>query len=56
MIGMLVVFNKKCKAADIDLKFRNVTTAVMEVLALARLDEVFAIVDARHGVGLDGEC
>ena len=44
MIGMLVIFNKRCKAANIDLRFRNVSTAVMEVIALARLDEVFEII------------
>ena len=42
--GMLVVFRNKCKGADIELRLRNVSSAVMEVLTLARLDEVFEIV------------
>ena len=43
MMGVLVVFNKNCKAANVDLSFRNVSPAVMEVLRLTRLDKVFEI-------------
>ena len=45
MIGVLVVFNKNCRVANVDLKFRNVSSAVMEVLRVAPLDNVLGVPD-----------
>ncbi len=45
MIGVLVVFNKNCRVANVDLKFRNVSPAVMEVLRVAPLDNVLGVPD-----------
>ena len=43
MVGVFVVFNKTCRAAGVDLRFRNICPAVMEVLCLAKLDKVLDI-------------
>jgi anti-anti-sigma factor len=43
MVGVLVVFNTNCKVANVELRFRNISPAVMKVLRMARLDKVFEI-------------
>ncbi len=45
MIDVLVVFNKNCRVAKVDLRFRNLSSAVMEVLRVAPLDNVYEIAD-----------
>ena len=49
MIGMLAVFNKSCKAAEVDLRFRHLSPGVKEVLGMARLDSVYEIADGNYG-------
>ena len=43
MIGVLVGFNKKCRVAKVDLTFRNLSSAVMEVLRVAPLDNALML-------------
>ena len=43
MIGKLVEFEKKCKAAKIQLRLCNINENVKEVFSLMRLDKVFTI-------------
>ncbi|MDP6446954.1 MAG: STAS domain-containing protein [Pirellulaceae bacterium] len=43
MIGKLVLVNKKCKSADIKVKFCNISDNVMEVFKITRLHKVFDI-------------
>lgn len=43
MIGKLVLFGKKCKAAEVDLRLCNINENVKEVFTLMRLDKVFKI-------------
>lgn len=43
MIGKLVLLNKKCKTAEIDLKLCQISTNVLEVFKITRLNKVFDI-------------
>ena len=43
MVGVLDVFNKNCKAANVELRFQSMSPTVMEMLRLAGLDDVFQI-------------
>lgn len=43
MIGKLVEFNKKCKAAKVELKLCNINDNVEEVFNLMQLNKVFTI-------------
>jgi anti-anti-sigma factor len=43
MIGKLVLFNNKCKAADVKLKLCDISDNVMEVFKITRLNRVFDI-------------
>jgi anti-anti-sigma factor len=43
MIGKLVLFGKKCKAAKVDLRMCNINENVEEVFNLMKLGKVFAI-------------
>lgn len=43
MIGKLVEFEKKCKAAKVKLRLCNINENVQEVFTLMRLDKVFTI-------------
>ncbi len=49
MIGVLVVFSKNCKTAEVDLRFRNLSPAVKEVLRITPLDNVYEIVGGSYG-------
>ena len=43
MIGKLVLFGKKCKAAKVNLRMCNINDNVEEVFNLMKLNKVFAI-------------
>ena len=43
MIGKLVEFDKKCKAAKVQLRLCNINENVEEVFNLMRLNKVFTI-------------
>ena len=43
MIGKLVLLNKKCKAAEINLKLCQISANVLEVFKITRLNKVFDI-------------
>jgi anti-sigma B factor antagonist len=43
MIGKLVLLNKKCKAAEVDLKLCQISPNVLEVFKITRLNKVFTI-------------
>ena len=43
MVGVLDVFNKNCKTANVELRCREISPAVMNVLRIAGLDKVFEI-------------
>ena len=43
MIGKLVLTNKKAKAAEIELKFCDISPNVLEVFKITRLNKVFKI-------------
>ncbi len=43
MIGKLVLFGKKCKAAEVDLRMCNINENVDEVFTLMKLGKVFKI-------------
>lgn len=43
MIGKLVLLNKKCKAAGVNLKFCQIAPNVLEVFKITRLNKVFDI-------------
>ncbi len=43
MIGKLVLLNKKCKGDEIDLKICEISTNVMEVFKIMKLNKVFDI-------------
>ncbi|MFV1964529.1 MAG: STAS domain-containing protein [Pirellulaceae bacterium] len=43
MIGKLVLLNKKCKATEIDLKLCQISSNVLEVFKITRLNKVFEI-------------
>ena len=43
MIGKLVLSNKKSKASEIDLKFCSISSNVLEVFKITRLNKVFKI-------------
>ena len=43
MIGKLVLLNKKCKSAEINLKLCAISENVMEVFKIMRLNKVFDI-------------
>jgi len=45
MIGVLIGFNKNCRVAKVDLRFRNLSSAVMEVVRVAPLDNVLGVPD-----------
>lgn len=41
MLGKLILFHKKCKAAGITLKVCNIAPDLMEVFKITRLDKLF---------------
>lgn len=43
MIGKLVLLNKKCKAANVTLKFCTIAPSIMEVFKIMKLNKVFDI-------------
>ncbi len=43
MIGKLILLNKKCKEARLDLRFCGLNSNVMEVFKLMKLDSMFQI-------------
>ncbi|MBM3998918.1 MAG: STAS domain-containing protein [Planctomycetes bacterium] len=43
MIGKLVLFNNKCKAADVKLKLCGISDNVIEVFKITKLNKVFDI-------------
>ena len=43
MIGKLVLLNKKCKADGVALKFCNISSNVMDVFKITKLNKVFDI-------------
>ena len=43
MIGKVILVNKKCKAANINLKLSNISDNVMEVFKLMRLNKILDI-------------
>lgn len=43
MIGKLVLFGKKCKTAEVDLRLCNINENVEEVFSLMKLGKVFKI-------------
>lgn len=43
MIGKVILVNKKCKAANINLKLCNISDNVMEVFKLMRLNKILDI-------------
>lgn len=43
MIGKLILFGKKCKAADIKLRFCNINENIEQVFELMKLEKVFAV-------------
>lgn len=43
MVAVLDVFNKNCRAANVELRFRSMPPTVMEMLRLAELDNLFQI-------------
>ena len=53
IIGVLVGFNRNCRVAKVDLRFRNLSSAVMEVLRVAPLDNVYQIADGNYSYGED---
>ncbi len=45
MIGKLVLLNKKCKTDEVALKMCSISTNVLEVFKITRLNKVFEIFD-----------
>ena len=43
MIGELVLLKKKSKAADVEVRLRNICPPIMSIFTMTRLDKVFHI-------------
>jgi anti-sigma B factor antagonist len=43
MLGKLVMFGKKCKAAGVDLKLCNIPNDIMEVFKITKMNKAFDI-------------
>ncbi len=48
MIGKLILFDKKCKLNDVDLRICNINPNIREVFDLMKLDKVFKVNDNEH--------
>ena len=43
MLGRLVMFHKKCKAADVDLKLASIAPEIAEVFKITKMNKLFDI-------------
>lgn len=48
MIGKLVLLNKKCKTDQVELKMCNISSNVLEVFKITKLNKVFSIMDTEE--------